>query len=322
MEHIFDTAAEHSADAIVMAGDIFDRKDVRPRERALFVRALLQWTDIPVLGVVGNHDMLEPGLTSLNTVKRFQDAGRLDHVFFAENSPEIVKVGSCVFVLIPYTGDNAGYGKLVRRLVKRAQKEHGRKRRIIVVGHEMIAGSSEDSGRVFRNGVTLPRLDSVFLYLFGDIHKRQKLSGLNNAWYPGSPAQHRFSEKKNKGVLLFDTEQGIKPKFIPTKHRDIKPLVTVEGATAAEIETKLGSTKLSNAWVRIKAPPSVKMRDIKDEYGIVVKDVSVPIVRDDTIERIREADPSEEVGPWLMAFKGFSKKEARMATKIVESWGL
>lgn len=334
LRSIFAIARKRKAECVVMAGDIFDHKNVRPKVRDVLLRVLLDNEDMPVLIINGNHDLLEEGYTSLHFLTLLQaKRKRLPNVTIAEITPRVVEVKGCWYVLIPFTGDQQRFIKSVKAGVEEALHKGTlinedfttTKPPIVVVGHEMVVGCSDDSGWSSKNkGIKLPTdMPDVTYWAMGDIHKRQRLGGLRNAFYPGPPAQHKFNEKPDKGVLLVNTSKPTKPKHIRIKHPDVAPLLQVEADTVEEVRAGLDEAP-DGALVNLRVPDAVsdELNAEDTSEAEVVKSSPSPRQRREAAAQATERiaskvrDPLAALPGWLQANKGYSKKQAAAAETI------
>lgn len=205
-----DTAEEHGADAVVMAGDLFDRP--RPTETTIIavretVRRLAD-RDIPVFAVPGNHDAraLNPGLY----------AGALDGATVFEaprfGAPARVPVDGADLLIYGLAYDAAEEADPLSTF-RRAGDEDALH---VVLLHGSIPGAPHWEG-----GSSLPlpldrlaALDVDYLAL-GDLHRFRgpdDLDGLPAA-YPGSFAAVDFTETGRHGPLLVELETGGTPRI-------------------------------------------------------------------------------------------------------------
>jgi len=323
---VFEIAREQGAEAVVIAGDVFDHKNIKPKVRDLFLRTLLDYSDLQVLIINGNHDVLEDDYTSLHFLSLLQNRQRLPHVTLAEVTPRTTMVAGCLFILVPFVGDSKVFRKRVKHLVKTACASSAVKKStpVVVVAHEMIANSKDDAGwQAKRSGFKLPKLKRVTYWALGDIHRRQSIEGMRNAWYAGPPMQCNFKESPDKGVLLVDTRRPTRPTFIPIEHPDVAPLLNVEADTVEEVKERL-SDAAEGAWVNLRCPGDVRAQlnpeDTADAE--VVKSVPSPRQQKEAAEQATQriavsiSDPLRSLPDYLIARMGYNKKQAREATQV------
>lgn len=322
---IFELAEKHECAAVVIAGDIFDHKNVRPKVRDILLRVLVDNLDMPVLMINGNHDLLEADYTSLHFLAELQTKERLPNLHLAECVPRVVHVAGAIFVLLPYIGDPEIFSRRAKELVGRAKKR-AKGQPIVVVSHEMARGSSNDAGwTAKRSGVTLPKLKSVTYWAMGDIHKRQRVGKMRNAWYSGPPAQHNFGELPDKGVLIVDTNNPTRPHFVSLVHPDVPPLVNVEADDIEQVRAGLNAAP-EGAWVNLRCTSETQAALGADDTteATIVKSAPTPKQLQKAAEQTAElpsssGDPLVDLEDYLIAHHGLSKDEADQAARLARN---
>lgn len=237
LNQIVELAKREKADAVVLAGDIYDRSI--PSTEAVRVlddfltRLVLE--KIPVLMVSGNHDSPERvGFVGGILEKQgLYIAGMaenpLKQVVFQEENVETV------FVLLPFVKPAAVGAKDSRMAVEKLLKTvpiekktgDGRTRRYVLVTHFFVTAADgqqpelSDSETV----VNVGGLDSVPAEVFkaydyvalGHIHKPQRV-GENKIQYAGTPLKYSFSEtEQSKGINLVTLEETVTVEQLPLK---------------------------------------------------------------------------------------------------------
>jgi DNA repair exonuclease SbcCD nuclease subunit len=208
------TAEEHAVDFIVVAGDIYDRRDITHDERLLLSEWLAE-CPIPVVMISGNHDKrsVEIGDTCLSYLSAFSQ--RLGEHLVHDGAPRVVERFGCYLVLLPYQGwmDQELF-LIVQALLE--DHCHNPELPVVVVLHEAVQGCKTDVGLSITKANQV-RIDKSILdityWAMGDMHICQSL--LDCAWYSGSPHQTRFDEVVEKGVLIVDTDNPTQPEFVP-----------------------------------------------------------------------------------------------------------
>ena len=229
-EQIEGIAKKKAVDAVVIAGDLYDRSI--PSEAA--VRQLnaelaqLNLTDhFPVLAISGNHD----SATRLGTgANWFAQTGlylntRLDSAF------EPVTIGDTEFFLLPFFGIQAvrnhfgddsirDVNTAMARIVAAMQERFTPGKHHVLVAHFFAAGSQRtaDSETLIEVGglsavatTTLAPFDYVAL---GHLHNRNALHD-DRVRYSGSPMKFSVSEAdQEKGVWIVDTDP-FKAEWVP-----------------------------------------------------------------------------------------------------------
>ncbi len=215
-------ALDAEVDFIIVAGDIYDRRDISHAERQL----LSEWlatTRTPIVAISGNHDQrsVEIGDTCLSYLSSLSD--QFSRHLIYDGVPTCVDLLGCRLILLPYQG---WMDQELHLILQAKIQDSPTDLPIIVVLHEAVYGCKTDTGFSVTKKNQI-RLDSSFpeviYWALGDIHAHQEVRP--NAWYPGSPHQTRFDESTTKGVLIVDTDTPTDPEFISV---DTIPLLTFD----------------------------------------------------------------------------------------------
>ncbi|KRM35930.1 exonuclease SbcCD subunit D [Limosilactobacillus pontis] len=215
-------AKERQVDAVVIAGDLYDRSI--PSEAA--VRQLngelvqLNLTDhFPVLAISGNHD----SATRLGTGASWFAKEGLYLNTSLDDAFDPVTIGDTEFFLLPYFGIQAvrnhfgddairDVNTAITRIVAAMQEHFTPGKHHVLVAHFFAAGSQHtaDSETLIEVGglqavatTTLAPFDYVAL---GHLHNRDALHD-DRVRYSGSPMKFSVSEaNQEKGVWIIDTD--------------------------------------------------------------------------------------------------------------------
>lgn len=224
---------EKEADALVIAGDVYDRAIPPAEAVALFDGFLteLNARGIPVLMIAGNHDSPERlsfGAELLRGQGVYIGGGK---------EQEIVKVNlrGIQFVLLPFLKPSQAGAKTTQEAVEMTLKDYweGEKRqekeksRVLVSHFFVTDGGTEPELSDSEATVHVGGLDNVDASVFqgfdyvalGHIHRRQRM-GRGQVWYSGSPLAYSFGEAgQTKTALLVEIKEGGVPEvtFLPLK---------------------------------------------------------------------------------------------------------
>ena len=242
LDEILRIAIDEKVDAIVIAGDIYDRA-VPPIEAVnlfneILTKILLE-KNLPILCISGNHDSsarLNFGTKILERSNLFLRANLTEDLSPIEFEDSHGKI---YFSLFPYMDSaiirnvfdfqESNFTEEFRFVVQQARKNIPSNARSIAVAHEFVAGNTDEvtrseSERTFVGGVANipPQVFTGFNYVaLGHLHAPQKI-GLDSIRYSGSPLKYSVDEsKQRKGVEIveIDGEGKIDLKFI-----DLKPI--------------------------------------------------------------------------------------------------
>jgi DNA repair exonuclease SbcCD nuclease subunit len=208
-ERILETAIERGVDVVLIAGDLFDRKELVPevleRTEILLRRCLEQ--GIQTVVIEGNHDNITPGNETDSWLIYLENKGFFRRPFCRFTD------GEYAFVPVEIDGIRffgAGYqGSMVNEALQSlaGQLTEEDAQRAIVIAHTAIASSEFLPGTVDREVIDL--FHGKVLYMAGGHFHSYSVYPLKNPWFfiPGSPEYWELTEKGQlKGVIVFDTQ--------------------------------------------------------------------------------------------------------------------
>ncbi|MBM7712486.1 exonuclease SbcCD subunit D [Enterococcus xiangfangensis] len=221
LDQILTIGKSETVDAIMIAGDLYDRSVPSEDSVRLLNQTIAKWNlteGIPLLVISGNHDSatrLATGAPWFNQAK-FHLQTRLQDAF----TP--IEMGNTQFYLLPYfepvdariyfeDPDLRTIQKAMPKVIEKMQASFDPNKKHFLISHFFVAGSSktdsetkiEVGGLDGINGKLLTEFDYVAL---GHLHGKDALK-LDNARYSGSPLKYSLSEKdQQKGVWIVDTQ--------------------------------------------------------------------------------------------------------------------
>lgn len=241
-------AKEEDVDAIVIAGDIYDRSIPSIEAVALFNEMMIEMNikeKYPVLAISGNHDSstrLETGSYWLKT-QGFHLHTRLEEAFI----PVILE--DTQFFLLPYFepfhvrqffGDDRikDIKAAMIRVVEKMTEMFDQDMNHVLVSHFFAAGSSRSDSET---SIEVGGLDSVpmdvlevFDYVaLGHLHDSRAITSHESIQYSGALLKYSLSEEKQeKGIRIVELKkQSVNNTFIP-----LSPLRDVAHITASHKE--------------------------------------------------------------------------------------
>ena len=255
LDRILDAAAAQRPDAVVIAGDIYDKAIPSAEAYDIFdgfvskLHACLPDTEIMMIS--GNHD-------SQSRVNVFRSILKTSRIHMIGTPPEregehIEKVtlrdeyGPVNFYLLPFVkpsmirgivgtdadGNHFSYDESIRRLL--ALEEIDRNERNVLVSHQFYIPAGTDADQVERMEseiITVGNIDQVrtdvlspFDYAaLGHIHKPMR-AGSEFYRYCGTPLAVSFSEAgQEKGILMVEMGAKEDPDFISVREIPLIPL--------------------------------------------------------------------------------------------------
>lgn len=201
LDCIFQNAEKYNCDFVLIAGDIYEDFKLTSLEKDLFLRKIAQYNNKPIVLINGQHDLVGPDYSLLSIVEDFSKLKYLTHVHIANMHPKVLNVLGWNIIAIPYNKKitTESMEQTVGDLLDTIED----KSKVLATFHGMVQGSYNDLGYTFSGGVILPLFDEISYWALGDIHKQHSVA--KNAYYAGSPIQHRFDEvDENRGGLVVD----------------------------------------------------------------------------------------------------------------------
>ena len=231
LSRIVAMAKDQHPDAIIIAGDIYDKSVPSAESYTIFDRFLNDLSDItpsiPILIIAGNHDSAE----RLNYASTFLEK---HHIYISVLPPQteeeylkkvVIKdeYGDVNFYLLPFTkpgyvrhlfpeGTITNYDKAIAALIEREQIDFSQ--RNVLISHQFYVAGDRlpetcESEQVY---ISIGGIDSVdiaavkqFDYVaLGHLHGPQQI-GEQHIRYSGTPLKYSVSEEKHKKAVTMVT---------------------------------------------------------------------------------------------------------------------
>ncbi|WP_405800972.1 exonuclease SbcCD subunit D [Streptomyces sp. NBC_01506] len=267
LDHLVATALAHEVDAVLVAGDVYDRAVPPLSAVELFDRALHRLAEarVPTVMISGNHD----------SARRLGvGAGLIDHAGIhlrtdpARCATPVVLTdthGDVAFYGLPYLepalvrdefkAAKAGHEAVLSAALDRVRADLATRptgTRCVVLAHAFVAGgAASDSERDITVGgvsaVPTATFDGVDYAALGHLHGSQALT--ERVRYSGSPLAYSFSETDHRKTMwLVDLGPGGE---IDAERIDCpvpRPLARVRGTLAGLLEDP-ALTRHEQAWI-------------------------------------------------------------------------
>ena len=304
--------------AIVIAGDIYDKKDPSPEAVALFdefiTRLYNEVPDAELMLISGNHDS-GPRVNVFRSVLRRQKIHMIGMPpVNADETIEKVTLtdefGPVHFYLLPFVrpsmvrmitgsdenGNALSYDAAVRRMIGREAID--REERNVLVSHQFYLPAGVDASQVERmdseirtvgniDEVRADVLDPFDYAALGHIHKPMKV-GADRFRYCGTPLACSVSEAEQpKGVIMVDMAQKGE---ITTTVLPLKPLRSVR-VIRGTLEEVLKETCADYVSVRLTDKVDLDVLDMQERLR-----EAFPGLLEIRREVVRAADYSAEAG--------------------------
>lgn len=224
-EYFLDFAIDKHLDAILLTGDIFDKKELSPeileRTERLFQKAVAN--HLKIILIEGNHDnisnpldswliyLINKGLAERPYFERVEDK----YIFHS------IELNNIEFFGLGYMGAFAN--EIISEFAKYLESNPSDQQRIALM-HTAIVNNDILNGTISSDTIKL--LENKLIYIGGGhIHSFTKYPAAEPYFFtPGCPEFWDINEiGKTKGAVLFDTDTKIF-EFIPAKSRRVHQL--------------------------------------------------------------------------------------------------
>ncbi|MDQ0199749.1 exonuclease SbcCD subunit D [Neobacillus ginsengisoli] len=222
LEQFVSIVAEEQPDAVVIAGDLYDRS-VPPTDAVELLDEILFRINIelktPIVAIAGNHDSAERLSFGSSWYKhsQFYLSGKLD------NSFKPVQINGVNFYLVPYAepgivrqllGDDSihSHQDAMKALIGKMEETLKPNEPNVLVGHAFVlGGQTSDSERILSvggSGCVGAELFEPFSYTaLGHLHSPDAINH-EKVKYSGSLLKYSFSEaKQKKSISIIEMDQ-------------------------------------------------------------------------------------------------------------------
>lgn len=259
LEQLLDAIRIEKPDAVIIAGDLYDRA-VPPTEAVELLDEVLRRIvidlDTPVLAISGNHD--SPDRISFGTSMMESRGLYLAGQLREDGGPVVLRdeYGEVHFHLVPYAdpaqirhrfGDETirSHDDAMRAIVSRLEQTMDRSARHVLIGHAFVTPSGEsahntsESERPLAIGgaehVSAAHFDPFHYVALGHLHQAHYVLH-EHIRYAGSPLKYSISEEKHhKGYLMVELDKDGQATVEKRELRPLRDMRRVE-ATLEELE--------------------------------------------------------------------------------------
>lgn len=234
-------------DALLLAGDLYDRRNPGPESMALlddFLTKIILDRKIPVLAIGGNHDSGDRLDFAQGILARagYYMAGSLQLPLSQVRLED--EWGPVDVTLLPFADkarlrhlldkDEESYFKLMQEILETVDLDPDARQ--VLVAHGVVLNSnlerSDSERELFIGGTDLwssPRLAEFDYVALGHLHKAQ-CAGPEHIYYAGSLCKYSFSEEKHcKELLCVDLDSEGCVKIRPVPIPQLREMVTLKG---------------------------------------------------------------------------------------------
>ncbi len=226
LDKIIEQVDDKKPDAILIAGDIYDKAVPSAESVVLLDDFLSKLVDrnLIIIMISGNHDSSERLAFAASIMKNQKIY--ISPVFNNEVKPVVLNdvYGKINVYMLPYIkpievrryyADKLinDYNEAVKTVVNNIQID--KTQRNIILAHQFITGAEETESEQKSVGsvenISVSIFDDFDYVALGHLHRPQSISK-NEVRYAGSPLKYSFSEiNDKKGIVCFDINEKTKP---------------------------------------------------------------------------------------------------------------
>lgn len=262
IDHLVDVVRTERVDAVLVAGDIYDRALPGPASVELLDEALVRLRDAgaEVVLSAGNHD----SAVRLGFASRVLERGGVHIRTSVESVGVPVLIGDVAVYPLPYLepavsaaqlgADEASHAGTLRAAMRAVRADlESRGVPGVVMAHAFVVGSAtSDSERDISVGgvsaVPAGTFSGVAYAALGHLHGAQRVGEIGR--YSGSPVAMSFSEtdQRKSSVLVDVTADGVTTSLIEAPV--LRPLAKLRG-TLAELLADPALARAEQAWCQV-----------------------------------------------------------------------
>ncbi len=241
-EKLMEVAKAEDVDAIVIAGDLYDRSVPSVEAVSLFNNMMIEMNlkeDFPVLAISGNHD----SATRLDTASPWLKARNFHLHTKLEQAVIPVELNETQFFLLPYfepfharqyfkDDSLRDIQSCMSLVIEEMKTRFDSTKKQVLVSHFFAAGSTRSDSET---PLEVGGLDSIpidmlvdFGYVaLGHLHYKDAIKQVETIQYSGALLKYSLSEENQaKGVRIVELGEEVKNTFVPlTPLRDVKQIV-------------------------------------------------------------------------------------------------
>lgn len=343
LEQVFEAIVAHEADALIVAGDIYDRASppaTAVRQFNSFIQRVASETKAGIVLIAGNHDSGD----RIGSMGLIADTNRalIRGPLMADERPLLLQDehGVVAFSALPFGYEYAARecfeindidtpADVIKAQLKAAKANVPEGARWVVIAHAWVSGASpSESERSL--GRTVGGVETVSASVFegakyvalGHLHRPQNIEA-DHIRYSGSPLAFGFDEADaRKSMSLIDMDAGGSITLTEVPFRPLRQVRTLRG----KLSDLIASGQPSEDFVKVVLTDENRLIDPMKQIRTLYPNASaLSYERDETPHDVKTADvvtssltkPSEVIDEFLTHVRGSAKTETE--AKIIDA---
>jgi DNA repair exonuclease SbcCD nuclease subunit len=318
-EFIIDYAIEFKIDVFVIAGDLFDKKELSPEvlSRSENLLQKLKNASIPCLVIEGNHDNITFGKENQSWINYLQIKSLIKRLSYSiSESGEFdftpLQIENVNFYGLGYPG--AFVDELLTKFSENIQKIENNINYVIV--HTGIKNNDIINGTV--NSDSIDKLIGKADYIAGGhLHSHSKYPSENPIFYiPGSPEMWDLDEyRQRKGFIVYDTETNEK-QFFPSKNREKFVLkLTLNSNNYEEVNQEI-LRELSEIEL-LNSPICYILLTLQNQVEIDIRTIEEYLIQKGAAKVVFKI---ENFSGKIIEFEGYNGTESDIENEVIGTW--
>lgn len=336
LDQVYKALIKHTPDALIIAGDIFDRASPPAsavRQFNEFIKRVASNTGTAIVMIAGNHDSGDriESMSIMTDSKRALIRGPL----IADERPLVLEdaYGPVFFSALPFAYEFAARecfdsiviespSDVIEAQIAAAKVYVPEGARWVVVAHAFVAGarpsdSERNLGRSVGGIETVPAdvFDGAHYVALGHLHRPQMV-GQNNIRYAGSPLAFGFEESDvSKSMSLVDLEKDGSLEITELPFTPMRHVRTLRG----KLSDLVASGGPSEDFVKVVLTdeghlidPMKQVRQLYPNASALSYECDEALAEMRTVDLVKAAltEPADVVAEFLTHVRGASQSEA------------
>ena len=253
LSRIISIAKEEQADAVLLAGDLYDRSVPSAEAVKLldfFITELVK-NNIYIMAISGNHDSPER-LSFASSIMR-ENGFFIEGIFNGEMKSVTLndEFGDVNFYMLPYFRDikEESMETAVRNVIEKANIDE--KKRNVILSHNFVTTDGRFNEEIVGNvdNVDVSVFEKFDYAALGHIHSSMHI-GSGNVYYSGSPLKYSFSKmEKSKCIHLIDIKEKGDIEITPKNLVPIREMRKIKGELKELIKDEIVSLGNPNDFI-------------------------------------------------------------------------
>lgn len=337
-EKLMTVAKDEKVEAIVIAGDLYDRSVPSVEAVSLFNDMMIEMNiraNFPVLAISGNHD----SATRLDTASPWLKAQNFHLHTKLEQAMTPIVINNTQFYLLPYFepfharqyfGDDSlrDIQTCMALVLKEMKKTFDSDKKQVLVSHFFAAGSTKgDSETPLEVGgldsIPLDMLEGFDYVALGHLHYKDAIKENGNVQYSGSLLKYSLSEEhQEKGIRIVELQdESVENQFIPLKPlRDVRQITgSFKDLTSPEYYEKINREDYVAISLTDTAIIFNALNELRQIYPNLIS--LDRVVKETKQEKINEKEEELiQLKPEVLLKNYFEEVSSNPLTKRQEAW--